>query len=156
MAFLLLRGISLTWIDTDMKRNRSTMLITSRGCPHQCAYCSAHLVMGNSFRTRSPEAILEEMKDCRERYGIRVFDIEDDNFTFDQERAKRLLNLIIETFGEGSLELSAMNGVSFASLDKELLEIMKKAGFRHHKPLFCQHRHSHEGEDEKTEGADRV
>jgi radical SAM superfamily enzyme YgiQ (UPF0313 family) len=113
-----------------LRRNRSTMLITSRGCPHRCAYCSAHLVMGSTFRTRSPEAIIEEMRDCRERYGIRVFDIEDDNFTFDQERAKRLLTLIIETFGEGSLELSAMNGVSFASLDKELLRIMKKAGFR--------------------------
>ena len=113
-----------------MRRNRSTMLITSRGCPHRCAYCSAHLVMGSTFRTRSPEGIIEEMKDCRERHAIRVFDIEDDNFTFDQERAKRLVNLIIESFGEGSLELSAMNGISFASLDKELLRIMKKAGFR--------------------------
>lgn len=87
-----------------MKRSRSTMVITSRGCPHRCAYCSAHLVMGSTYRTRSPEAIIEEMRDCRERYGIRIFDIEDDNFTFDQERAKRLLNLIIESFGEGSLE----------------------------------------------------
>ena len=57
------------------------------------------------------------------------FDIEDDNFTFDQERAKRLMNLIIETFGEGKIELSAMNGISFASLDGELLKLMKKAGF---------------------------
>ncbi len=113
-----------------MKKERSTMLITSRGCPHQCAYCSAHLVMGDAFRTRSPEAILKEMKECRERYGIHFFDIEDDNFTFDQERAKRLLRLMIETFGEGDLELSAMNGVSFASLDEELLRLMKKAGFR--------------------------
>ncbi len=113
-----------------MKKKRSTMLITSRGCPHQCAYCSAHLVMGDAFRTRLPEAILKEMKECQERYGILSFDIEDDNFTFDQERAKRLLRLMIETFGEGGLELSAMNGVSFASLDEELLRLMKKAGFR--------------------------
>lgn len=112
-----------------IKKKRSTMLITSRGCPHRCAYCSAYLVMGNAFRTRSPEAIVEEMKDCQEQFGIQIFDIEDDNFTFDQGRAKRLLNLIIETFGEGSLELSAMNGVSFASLDEELLRLMKRAGF---------------------------
>jgi anaerobic magnesium-protoporphyrin IX monomethyl ester cyclase len=112
-----------------MKRIRSTMLITSRGCPHQCAYCSAHLVMGHSFRTRSPEAILAEMKECQERYGIRVFDLEDDNFTFDRDRAKRLLHLILKTFGENSLHLSAMNGISFSSLDGELLRLMKKAGF---------------------------
>ena len=112
-----------------IKRKRSTMLITSRGCPHQCAYCSARLVMGDAFRTRSPEVILEEMKECRERYAIQAFDIEDDNFTFHQERAKNLLNLILETFGEGVLELSAMNGVSYTSLDGELLRLMKKAGF---------------------------
>jgi uncharacterized radical SAM superfamily protein len=113
-----------------IRRKRSTMIITSRGCPHQCAYCSAHLVMGSSFRTRSPQAILQEMVECRNRYGIEIFDIEDDNFTFDRRRAKELMTMIIETFGEESLELSAMNGVSFASLDRELLSLMKKAGFR--------------------------
>ena len=40
------------------------------------------------------------------------------------------MNLIIETFGEGNLELSAMNGISFASLNEELLRLMKKAGFK--------------------------
>jgi radical SAM superfamily enzyme YgiQ (UPF0313 family) len=112
-----------------MRKKRSTMIITSRGCPHGCAYCSTHLVMGASFRTRSPEAILQEMVECRKQYGIQIFDIEDDNFTFDQERAKRLMALIIETFGEQVLELTAMNGVSFASLDGELLKLMKRAGF---------------------------
>jgi len=110
-------------------KRRSTMLITSRGCPHQCAYCSAHLVMGNRFRPRWPEGVLEEMADCRMRYDITSFDIEDDNFTFDLNRAKQLMHLIIETFGEQTLYLSAMNGVSFAALDPELLGLMRRAGF---------------------------
>jgi len=112
-----------------LRKKRSTMIITSRGCPHGCAYCSSQLVMGTSFRTRTPEAILTEMMACQKQYGIEAFDIEDDNFTFDQERAKRLMNRIIETFGEGKIELSAMNGISFASLDGELLGLMKRAGF---------------------------
>ncbi|MBM4324242.1 MAG: B12-binding domain-containing radical SAM protein [Deltaproteobacteria bacterium] len=119
-------------LDLDRYRinqERSTMIITSRGCPHGCTYCSAHLVMGSSFRMRSPENILQEMVECRERYGIETFDIEDDNFTFDLTRAKRLMALIIKTFGESRLELSAMNGTSFASLDGELIHLMKKAGF---------------------------
>ena len=70
------------------------------------------------------------MMECQKQYEIEIFDIEDDNFTFDQKRAKQLMNLIIETFGEGKIELSAMNGVSFASLDGELLGLMKKAGFK--------------------------
>jgi radical SAM superfamily enzyme YgiQ (UPF0313 family) len=113
-----------------IKRKRSTMIITSRGCPHGCVYCSTRLIMGDSFRTRSPESILQEMIECHERYNIQIFDIEDDNFTFDKERAKRFMGLIVETFGEGNLELTVMNGVSFASLDEELLRLMKKAGFK--------------------------
>ena len=113
-----------------IKKQRATMLITSRGCPHGCAYCSAHLIMGTAFRARSPEGIVQEMRECRQRYGITVFDIEDDNFTFDKARAKRLLSLIVDTFGQGCLQLTAMNGVSFASLDGELLRLMQRAGFQ--------------------------
>lgn len=112
------------------RRKRSTIIITSRGCPHQCAYCSAPLVMGSKFRVRSPENILDEMKDCYQNHGIEVFDMEDDNFTFDLRRAKRLMRLILEHFGEARLTLSAMNGISYASLDRELLGLMKRAGFR--------------------------
>jgi len=120
-------------LDPDRYRigkRRSTMIITSRGCPYGCAYCSTHLIMGTSFRTRSPEAILQEMAECRKRYGVQVFDIEDDNFTFNKDRAKRLMSLIIQIFGEENIELTAMNGISFASLDEELLRMMKRAGFR--------------------------
>jgi radical SAM superfamily enzyme YgiQ (UPF0313 family) len=113
-----------------MKKKRSTMIITSRGCPHGCAYCSAHLVMGNSFRSRTPEAIIKEMTECHDRYDIEIFDVEDDNFSFDQDRAKQLMDLIIENFGEEKIGLSAMNGISFASLDRKLLRLMKKAGFK--------------------------
>jgi radical SAM superfamily enzyme YgiQ (UPF0313 family) len=86
-----------------IKRKRSTMIITSRGCPHGCAYCSAHLVMGTAFRKRSPENIIQEMRECREKFDIQTFDIEDDNFTFDIKRAKQLLGLIIELLGKRPL-----------------------------------------------------
>ena len=60
---------ALDLIDVESYRigkKRSTMLITSRGCPHRCAYCSAHRTMGTEFRTRSPLNIVEEMRQCRE------------------------------------------------------------------------------------------
>jgi radical SAM superfamily enzyme YgiQ (UPF0313 family) len=119
-------------LDPDRSRmgsRRSTMLITSRGCPHQCAYCSARLVMGNRFRPRDPEKVIAEMTACQREHGITSFDIEDDNFTFDCSRAKRLMELIIDRFGERTLTLSAMNGVSFAALDPDLLRLMGRAGF---------------------------
>ena len=108
-----------------------TVIITSRGCPQACTYCSVSQVMGKAFRTRSAAAVIEEIKHCREKYGISLFDIEDDNFTLDQRRAMQLLNLMIEEFGEDGLQLFAMNGLSIFSLNKELLEMMKRAGFCH-------------------------
>jgi radical SAM superfamily enzyme YgiQ (UPF0313 family) len=86
--------------------------------------------MGTDFRGRTAEGIIQEMAECRQHHDITVFDIEDDNFTFDKRRAKKFLSLIIATFGQGDLQLSAMNGVSFASLDRALLRLMKQAGFK--------------------------
>jgi len=40
------------------------------------------------------------------------------------------MSLVIENFGEEKLDLSAMNGVSFTSLDEELLTLMKRSGFK--------------------------
>jgi radical SAM superfamily enzyme YgiQ (UPF0313 family) len=114
----------------QIEKKRSTMIITSRGCPHGCAYCSASLVMGTTFRSRDPEGIIEEMAECRKRFDIQAFDIEDDNFTFDQGRAKRMMKMMIRTFGEQTLVLTAMNGISFAAVDGELLRLMKTAGFK--------------------------
>jgi len=89
-------------------------------------YPSPH---GSRVSSSIPEKIVKEMTDCHDRYGVGHFDLEDDNFTFDQERAKELMKRIIETFGERRLELTAMNGVSFASLDADLVQLMRRAGF---------------------------
>jgi tRNA A37 methylthiotransferase MiaB len=105
------------------------MLLTSRGCPQRCSYCSVHQVMGSKLRCRSAEHVIAEMKDCRDRFGITAFDFEDDNFTFDRKRALRILEGIVKTFGERRLRLFAMNGLSLISLDPELLQAMKAAGF---------------------------
>ncbi len=105
------------------------MLLTSRGCPQRCSYCSVHQVMGSRLRLRSAEHVIAEMKDCHDRFGITAFDFEDDNFTFDRERALQILEGIVQTFGESRLRLFAMNGLSLISLDPELLQAMKRAGF---------------------------
>ena len=105
-------------------------LLTSRGCPHGCAFCSVHLTFGSRYRRRSPASIVREME---ERYaaGYRVFDFEDDNLTFDLAAIKELCRLIIERFAGCELELLAMNGISYASLDDECLALMRQAGFTH-------------------------
>lgn len=45
----------------------------SRGCPWDCAFCSAWTFYGRSYRLRKPEAILDELESIRER-GIFIVD----------------------------------------------------------------------------------
>ena len=109
---------------------RVTMLITSRGCPYHCTFCSIFLTAGRQFRTRSVNSIINEMKLCREHFGTEIFDIEDDNFSFDQKRAAGMLGAIREEFGERGIELLAMNGISAANLSETLVAEMQRTGFR--------------------------
>ena len=109
---------------------RLTMLITSRGCPYHCTFCSIFLTAGRQFRTRSIPGIIAEMQHCRTQFGTEIFDIEDDNFSFDQQRASAILRAIREAFGPRGVELLAMNGISAANLSESLVVDMQRTGFR--------------------------
>jgi radical SAM superfamily enzyme YgiQ (UPF0313 family) len=105
-------------------------LITSRGCPHRCAFCSVHLTFGPEYRRRRPETVFEEIQQ-RYREGYRVFDFEDDNLTFFRNDMMTLCLLLRRAFPPGEVQCLAMNGISYQSLDPELLAVMKLAHFTH-------------------------
>lgn len=127
----------LPWADlSDFPVNRYVyenkplcFLMTSRGCPHQCGFCSAHLTFGRGCRRRRVEDIIEEIK-YRYQAGYRVFDFEDDNLTFHRKHFKQLLEQLVKEIPGRDVRFLAMNGVSYMSLDAKLLELMKQAGFR--------------------------
>ncbi len=104
-------------------------IISSRGCPHQCAFCSVHRTFPG-YRRRSAQNVFEEIS-RRYQEGFRVFDFEDDNLTYDREEMKDLCRKLCRTFSPGAIECLAMNGISYQSLDPELLGLMKQAGFTH-------------------------
>jgi tRNA A37 methylthiotransferase MiaB len=105
-------------------------LVSSRGCPYHCTFCSVPRNSKAAHRSRPSEQVLAEL---RQRYGegYRVFNFEDDNLTYHQEGFRRLLEGCIEEFPEGEIHLLAMNGISYLSLDRCLLALMKRAGFHH-------------------------
>ncbi len=101
-------------------------IITSRGCPYNCTYCSVGDVIGKRWRARSPANILKELFHAKDYYQSTKFKILDDDFTLDMNRAKRLCQMMIaEKLG---MEWSCPNGIRADKLDAELLELMKKAG----------------------------
>lgn len=103
---------------------------TSRGCPHKCSFCSVHLTFGYGYQKRTPDEILEEL---RERYaqGYRIFDFEDDNLSLFKEDFRELLQLLIREFEGKDVRFVAMNGISYLHLDEGLLMLMRQAGFTH-------------------------
>ncbi len=107
----------------------STQIVSSRGCPKKCTFCSAHLTAGRIFRPRDPNLVVEEMKLCSSRYEITHFDFEDDNLTLDRSRALALCRAITKTFGPRTLTLDAFNGFATGGLDEEMLEALHQAGF---------------------------
>ena len=105
---------------------RWATIFTSRGCPFQCTFCAGHLVMGRIWRPRSVENVITEMEYLIEKYQIQHFDIEDDNFTLDKNRAKTICREIIKK--SWKIEWSTPNGIRADTVDEELIRKMKRAG----------------------------
>ena len=60
-----------------------------------------------------------------------MFDFEDDNLTYYKDEMKELCRGLIEAFPQKDVQFVAMNGISYLSLDRELLQLMREAGFTH-------------------------
>jgi anaerobic magnesium-protoporphyrin IX monomethyl ester cyclase len=101
-------------------------LLTSRGCPHGCIFCCVGLISGKKWRAREPQVVVNELLQAKENYQISLFEIMDDNFTLDIERAKKICRLIVKK--KLNLNWWCHNGLRADRLDQELLNLMKKAG----------------------------
>ncbi len=78
----------------SMHGKRFGMIMTSRGCPFNCIFCSSSLLCGKMWRSRSPENVLEELRLLRNDWGIREIEFMDDAFTLDNKRAEKICDMI--------------------------------------------------------------
>ncbi|MFC1667405.1 B12-binding domain-containing radical SAM protein [Candidatus Omnitrophota bacterium] len=104
----------------------NTPIITSRGCPANCIFCSIHSIWGYKYRARSVENIIQELKYLKDKYKIREIQFEDDNLTLDKKRALALFDRMVEE--KLDLAWTTPNGVAMWALDQELLLKMRKSG----------------------------
>lgn len=101
-------------------------LVTSRGCPYLCTYCCVKVVMGRSWVARTVETVIDELTQAKERYRIRNFNIQDDNFSLDMKRAKSFCDAL--TRNKLELKWSCPNGIRADKVDDELMGKMRRAG----------------------------
>lgn len=110
----------------ELMRTPFTSMITSRGCPFNCVFCSIHAIWGHRWRPRSPENVLLEIEHLVDTYGIRELHFEDDNLTLDRKRIEKICGMILERGLD--IKWTTPNGVAIWTLDKPLLQMMRKSG----------------------------
>jgi radical SAM superfamily enzyme YgiQ (UPF0313 family) len=105
---------------------RSVSLVTSRGCPYKCTFCSIHIHAGRKFRRYSVENTLDHIENLIRHYGVRHLHFEDDNLTLDKPRFMQLMNGVRERGLKFTWDTP--NGVFANTLDEEMLRAMKETG----------------------------
>ena len=110
-----------------VRRYPFATIMTSRGCPYSCTFCSNFRTQGKQFRYRSPENVLAEIDFLVKNYGIKELNILDDNFTFMPKRVEEICDGLIKR--NYDLDLKTGNGIRADRVTPELLKKMKQAGF---------------------------
>lgn len=107
-------------------RNPSTGIVSSRGCPGRCVYCSIHAVWGHSWRGRSAKNVVDEIEILAKEYGIREIHFQDDSVSVDRKRLMGICDEIIKR--KIDVRWTTPNGIAHWTLDEPLLRKMKKSG----------------------------
>jgi radical SAM superfamily enzyme YgiQ (UPF0313 family) len=102
-------------------------MISSRGCPFNCIFCSWPQVMyGHKFRARSVGNVLGEIEHCLDRYKPGEIFFDDDTFTIDQKRVRRICEGILDR--KLDFTWSCMGRID--TVDTETMSLMRRAGCR--------------------------
>ncbi len=97
-------------------------VMTSRGCPFRCTFCSSSRIFGSTFRARSAENVCEEVSELVEKYKINFIEFTDDTFTVNKKRSFKLAALLRK------LDVSWAFGSRVDLISEELLRAFRRSG----------------------------
>jgi len=116
---------SLLYRSEAYSRGRLSLMVASRGCPFNCAFCASVPLWERKVRMRSPQNILGEIEYLVERFGVRSFGFWDDTFTSSKSAIMEFSALLRDKYGS-SLKWDCLTNVN--CIDRELLGALKKVG----------------------------
>ncbi len=103
---------------------RSTTVMTSRGCPFSCIWCGSQCTFGRKVRNRSVENIIAEIQHLVAKYAIDTVWFVDDTFTLNKNRVLDLCRLMTER----KIDIAWGCQAHVKTADEEMFLAMKKAG----------------------------
>ena len=106
------------------EKKQNFHVMTSRGCPYRCCFCSSHTVHGRKMRYHSINRVREDFKRLRDQYGAKTLVFQDDHFMANRQRALEIIDIVKE------LQITPVfqNGLAIYALDRKMLETLKIAG----------------------------
>jgi len=102
-------------------------MISSRGCPNHCTFCSSHLTMGRRVRFRGIKSVVDEMEHLVNEYNVKYIMFYDDTFTINYKRTVEICNEFIAR----KLKVHWFAHARVNTVDENLLRLMKRAGCSH-------------------------
>lgn len=125
LPFPSLQGLPIDrYFCPDAKQRPMLTMMTARGCPHRCAFCSSPSVMGKKVRGWTVAAVLDELTHLSQKGGVREISFVDDVFTINQRRTLTLCQGMIDR----KLNLSWFCNARADQITPELAERMAAAG----------------------------
>ncbi|MFH1752157.1 MAG: cobalamin-dependent protein [archaeon] len=102
-------------------------IVTSRGCPNDCIFCSIKTVWGKCWRGRTAKNVVDEIEFLYNTYHIREFNLTDDNVSMHKKRMIEICEEILKR--KLKITWQTPNGIAIWTLDEPLLKLMKKTGY---------------------------
>lgn len=106
------------------KKEAFGYVISSRGCPFNCSFCSSHTMWGRHTRLRSAKNMVDEIELVYNKYGTKEFRFADDLFPINIQRVKDFAKEIKNR----KLDISFRCGSRVDTINKEVLSYLKDAG----------------------------
>lgn len=108
----------------DMNSYPIHRIVTSRGCPYKCSFCSSAVVWEFKWKKRSAKSLVDEIEYLVKTYGRKTFFFNDDSFNMDLKRADEICTELIDR----KLNILWSTPLRADRITKELALKMKKAG----------------------------
>jgi len=101
-------------------------IVSSRGCPGHCLYCSVNSVWRHCWRGRSAKNVVDEIEYLIKNFGVKEIAFQDDSMSVNKERLENICEELIKR--KINIKWTTPNGIAHWTLDKNCLKLMKKAG----------------------------